>query len=495
MRPVLPAFVIASLAIGLAPPASAQNDSGLSSGSGSGTGTGRSAGVYAPPGTLGPLYGPGRGAPLQELPGDAARRAAAGVPLGPGVNVQFPDDPSLAPFLSLEGREAPSRTGLKITQEMIDTAKRLPEAGERGRVLLQITRGAVLGNQLTTANTALVEAAAAAAAEERNALIHDQLIISLVTTAGLLSEALLREAKPQGAFAAEDVRNEAIATTKLDPEIAIRLARLEWRRSVHMAAQIKNPTYRSEYLERSVENMANGSATIALEYVKPAVEAAESSKGQDADKAADPAKKPDDDKTDAYRKQADEILLEAVEAARLIQRPIWKNQALERIAVAAGQSEQYDRATEIADRIENAEARARALVLVAESQARQGQDAAATQSYNLVGQAVARVQQNGLRGVLAGIMIDSLISTGRFEDARASLVLYPSDAERYVAMGAIAESQGVRRMGAEAREWIDRDVPVEYRSTLYRRLSNGMLRAISEDRAREFQGRDFDELR
>jgi len=397
--------------------------------------------------------------------------------------VQFPDDPALAPFLSLEERDTPSRTGLKITQEMIDTAKQLPEAGERGRVLLQITRGAVLGNQLTTANKALVEAAAAAAAEERNELIHDQLIISLVTTAGLLSDALLREAKPQGAFAAEDVRNEAIATTKLDPEAAIRLARLEWRRSVYMAAQIKSPTYRSEYLERAIENMANGSATIALEYVKPAAE------------GDDPAKKSEDEKSAGYRKQADEILLEAVEAARLIQRPIWKNQALERVAVAAGQSDQYDRATEIANGIENAEARARALVLVAESQARQGQNDAATQSYNLVGQAVASIQQQGLRGVLAGIMIDSLISTGRFEDARASLVLYPSDAERYVAMGAIAESQGARRMGAEARAWIDRDVPSPYRSTLYRRLSNGMLRAVSEDRAREFQGRDFDDLR
>jgi hypothetical protein len=38
-------------------------------------------------------------------------------------------------------------------------------------------------------------------------------------------------------------------------------------------------------------------------------------------------------------------------------------------------------------------------------------------------------------------------------------------------------------------------VPAEYRSTLYRRLSNGILRAVSEDRAREFQGRDLDEAR
>ncbi|MDR3622183.1 MAG: hypothetical protein P4L85_22730 [Paludisphaera borealis] len=485
MRPAhlaagFPAFVIASLALGLAPPLAAQNDSGLSSGSGSGTGTGRSAGVFPPPGTRSPLRGPGRGGAVAPFREDSGRRR--GAPYGPGINVQFPDDPILAPFLSLEERDASGRkTAMRITPEMIETAKQMTEAGERGRILLQITRGAILGNQLTTANKAIVEAAAAAD-EERNPLIHDQLIISIVTTAGLLSDALLREAKPQGAFFADDARNEAIASARIAPDVAIRLARLEWRRSIYMAARIKSATYRSEYLERAIENMANGSATIALEYAK-------------LTEGADPAKKQPNEKQDEYKKQADEILLEAVEAAQQIERPIWKNQALERIAVAAGQSDQYDRATEIAAGIENAEARARALVLVAESQARQNQNDAATQSYNLVGQAVSSIQQNGLRGVLTGILIDSLISTGRFEDARASLVLYPSDSERFVAMGAIAESQGVRRMATEARAWIDHDVPAEYRSTLYRRLSNGRLRAISEDRAREFQGRDLDETR
>ena len=77
--------------------------------------------------------------------------------------------------------------------------------------------------------------------------------------------------------------------------------------------------------------------------------------------------------------------------------------------------------------IENAEARAQAYLLVAESQSRQNQDEQATQTYSEVASAVARVQQNGLRGVLTGYLVDSLISTGRFEDARASLVLYPTE--------------------------------------------------------------------
>ena len=60
---------------------------------------------------------------------------------------------------------------------------------------------------------------------------------------------------------------------------------------------------------------------------------------------------------------------------------------------------------------------------------------------------------------ITGYLVDSLISTGRFEDARACLVLYPTEAERFVALGAIAESQGRRGSADAARDWIARDVP------------------------------------
>ncbi len=44
---------------------------------------------------------------------------------------------------------------------------------------------------------------------------------------------------------------------------------------------------------------------------------------------------------------------------------------------------------------------------------------------------MARVEQDGLRGVLTGYLVDSLISTGRFEDARACLVIYPTASESW----------------------------------------------------------------
>lgn len=470
------ALLLASTAIGAIPPARGQDNAGLSSGSGAGTGTGRSSVPdYRPEPSQPPVGGalPGsQPAASPDVPVDV------GVPLGPGVNVHFPDDPSIAPFLMMEhtGRSSTGEIGgLRITPEMIETAKLISEPGERGRILLQIARGAILNNQLRLAHRA-IEDAATAAGDERNDLIHDQLVISIVTTAGLLSDGLLRESKPQIRLFPDEAADEK-APTRMTGDLAIRVARLEWRRAAHMAAQIRNPTYRSEYIARAVENMAVGSAVVALEYAVPPSER---------------GPKVSDEQRTAYADQADDILEEGAEIAQRIERPIWKNRAMERLAASAGESGQYARATDLADRIRNAEARARALVLVAEFQARKGRNDNATRSYNLAAEAVASVQQRGLRGVLAGILVDSLISSGRFEDARASLVLYPSDAERFVAMGALAESLGLRRMADDARAWIDRDVPVQYRSTLYRRLNNGLLRSITEARVREFQGQGRD---
>ena len=132
----------------------------------------------------------------------------------------------------------------------------------------------------------------------------------------------------------------------------------------------------------------------------------------------------------------------------------------------------------------------RRFILVAESQCRHSQAEQATKTYAEVAEAVARVEQDGLRGVLTGYLVDSLISTGRFEDARACLVLYPTESERFVAMGAIAESEGRRGSAERAREWIARDAPPAYRPALYRRVNSGVLAAIGNSRQSLFSGRD-----
>ncbi len=125
------------------------------------------------------------------------------------------------------------------------------------------------------------------------------------------------------------------------------------------------------------------------------------------------------------------------------------------------------------------------MLLLAEAECRHKQNDAATVTYDLAAQAVACVSQEGLRGVLAGFLIDSLIATGRFTDARACIGLYPETSQRLVALGAVAESQGRRGMSAVARKWIGEEVPEEFRPTLYRRVTSGALTAIEQNRGRD----------
>ena len=123
----------------------------------------------------------------------------------------------------------------------------------------------------------------------------------------------------------------------------------------------------------------------------------------------------------------------------------------------AADSRQFARGIELARGIENGESRAEAMLILAEAQCRPGidQHASATVAYQAAAEAVATIHQDGLRGVLTGFLVDSLISTGRFDDARACVVIYPLLSEKLVALGAIAEQQG-RRGSAEAGAAMDR---------------------------------------
>ena len=367
------------------------------------------------------------------------------------------------------------------------TRSLVTENYDRSRAMEEVAREAILSNQLLLAHH-ILEQAATAALKEENSLRHDQLIIEAITTTALLTETLIREGKAQPVLLeADDTRPEPIPR-KLDPKLAIRLARLEWQRAAFLARQIDNPTYRSEYLERVVEGMGKDSTRIVIEYVKTTDRTSDEAVRKDSQQATEAARK--NAAATEFAKSADDLLVEATQFATEIERPIWRNQALERTAISAGESQQFARAMKIASNIENAEARAQAYLLVAESQCHQNQDEQATQTYSEVVNAVARVQQNGLRGVLTGYLVDSLISTGRFEDARASLVLYPTESERFVALEAIAESQGRRGAAASAREWIAREARPEYRSALYRRVNSGVLAAIETERSSLYLGKD-----
>src|SRR5207302_5087672 len=111
----------------------------------------------------------------------------------------------------------------------------------------------------------------------------------------------------------------------------------------------------------------------------------------------------------------------------------------------------------IARSIPQPEVRTDALVRLAFAQARRGDPQGATLTYREAAQAVASIPLDDPRAVLAGVLIDNLISVGRFEDARSTIVLYPDNDRRLIALGAVAESQGFRGASDTAVDWIRRE--------------------------------------
>src|SRR5271157_2377291 len=199
--PRFPAVLVASLAFCLPSMLVAQEPPGLSSGSGQGTGTGRSSGVQRNPSGSVSGVGPQRIGPGGGFEGEVTPRQIPGgrsIPLGPGVNVRFPDDPALGPLLSGEDRLGPvsSNVAAQVGRELIDNVRMITDTYDRSRALQELAREAILSNQLLLAHRTLEEASMATLSEQ-NSLRHDQLIIEIITTTGLLSETLIREGKTQ----------------------------------------------------------------------------------------------------------------------------------------------------------------------------------------------------------------------------------------------------------------------------------------------------------
>jgi hypothetical protein len=510
-----PAFLASCLALGLASTASAQMTSGagLSSGSGAGTGSGFSTGVQRNrSGSLSGV-GPGsnddglRGPPIQAPAG--GRRRPPITSFGPGVDVSFPNDPYLLPFIQLEqgGAAFDKKIPTHITNELLKNARMIVTPEERSLALQRLASGAIASRQLFLAHQ-LLEEAITATSEVTIPLVRDQRLMKIVETMTLLTDATLlqgRQILNESPTLEADSKLDPLPKGANDPVVLIRTARLEWKRALYLSQIIGNPTYRNEMMYKVAENMASGSASIANEFIKPAPTTSPSQNPPPPAPPAPPAPKPGEARplagetprrgataatkaadNENYRQTADAILIESFDVAKKIDRLIWKYRAMARIALLAADSQQYSRGFELAKGIANGESRAEAMLLLAEAQARDDQNDGATAAYEEAAKAVATVQQDGLRGVLAGFVVDSLIASGRFQDARKCIVLYPDPAERLVALGAIAHSQGKRGSADAARKWIAAEVSEEYRPILYRHVTTGVLTAIEQNRSKEF---------
>ena len=179
---------------------------GLSSGSGAGTGTGTSSGIQRNP--SGSLSGSGPGPASGERTGGSDARGGdqlapdraprrpgdPSVPLGPGANTRFPDDPSLVPFNTTPGEEGGDIGGSTIPPELIAAARSITNPAERSLSLQRIGATAILGDRIDLARETLTDAGKASL-EVPVPLVRDQRLMGTITMMINLTEALMRQGK------------------------------------------------------------------------------------------------------------------------------------------------------------------------------------------------------------------------------------------------------------------------------------------------------------
>jgi hypothetical protein len=489
-----------SLGLALAIPAgvTAQDSrSSLSSGSGAGAGTGTGAGAgtgSAQPGTgsitgpgslrpglgiggvrpsmgpqrgrdTGPIGAPGAGGVTgnqTNVPGiDAPRLDGAG---GPS---RLPDD-TMAPMEALTGPPtgvAPGQIN-RMDSELLPRARAIPDPIERSLALDRVARSKIVGHEYAQAHTALEEASEAALATDPG-LVRDLRLMAIVATMNSLADVEVREM----GIAVDPYVTEAPTTssrTSSEKQRWLDSAMYQWRRSAEVAAAISNRNYRSDTLYQVVDSQAKGSRDIANAGLQL--------NGPSADRTG-----PGQPLLDL----ADRALVWAQEHAQWIERPVWRDQALVTIVAEAAASDQFARGLEIARAIPQPSFRTDGMLRIAEAQSRRGRQGDASSSYAEAARAVASIPLEDPRGVLAAVLVDSLLSTGRFEDARRCIGFFPAPEQRVFALGAIAQAQGERGLANEANDWIDREAPADLRSQLHRRVIDGLRITIDKARTTE----------
>ena len=468
----LPAALALGLALGL-PSATFAQSPGVSSGSGAGTGTGSSAGSGFNSTGTGNSAGSGIGST-----GTGSESAS-----GTGRNTlpSFGGDGRMrgadVPLSAMPGATNRPLRGLEVGQEQIsvidskllDTARSVADPADRALVLQRIADTKItFGQRLSDAHTALVEAAQAAALLPPSTL-KDRRLMSIVETLLKLADSQVRaglqpdagDVDPAESGVAPPREQDAMGTVWLDR------AGAEWERADRVATTIGNPNFRGQMLSRVAEARSVGASQLAGEAGAVAESAAPSERTR---------------REDPLITRADGVLAAAIADANRIDRPVWHDNALQSVATKASNAGRFARALDAARAVGRPEIRVDAFVRVAEQQVRRDLQKDATATYSEAARAVASIPSDDPRMILAGILIDSLISSGRFDDARASVNFIAKPNRRLDALGAVAESQGRRGLSDAALAWIDRDAPADIRPMLRRRVTDGMLATVEQYR-------------
>jgi hypothetical protein len=474
------------------------------SGSGAGTGTGMSSGFPGSTGTgresssgLG-TTGTGReGMLTSPLPGAF-----------PAAGLTRPVDRS-----GLGSRGVPGGNGMStVTPDLFLDARSVIDPGERALALVRIAQTAIFSRQFDEAHTALFEAGPAALAE-RNPLIREQRITAIIASLLNLAEERMSDnsdvdlggpiddptapkppvtpstpavpappppitpspsTPPPPPAAEAPTPPQAPALPTVSRITKLRAALPEWTRAVELAMKLDKVTARTESLFKIVESEAYSSQRLVTDPLRS---------------IGGLSGRPDPSILDReVRTFTDNLLASAARHASMIERPIWRDYASFSIISNAATSSQFTRGFQIARAIQQPEARTNALIRLAEGQALNARPNEATAAYEEAARAVALIPQEDPRETLVGVLIDSLISFGRFDDARACVPLYSFPSRQLTALEAVAESQGRRNLAESARQWIAKENPA-FQPLLYRKVNDGILAAIEQNRSKDLSDR------
>ncbi len=469
----------------------------ISTGSGAGTSPGVSPGS-SPSGTQtgnSDLRNPSPGSGSQGTQGSRAPGMGLGGASRPAGGIPAAlDNPQQPAFTQAEIRAIDAR----ILQDMRSVTDPADRALGMDQVAMAKISSHVPGDERLKEAHEAIAYGAAAALRVQDRVTRDLRMLMLVKTALVL---------------ADEQSHEAITDIRVyDPNYWTPRRRLDWlqqaeterRNAGDLASKVTNPSLRSELLFRVVEGTAKGSDRVAQqaplagtmqeallfdsrrllmpkEWVALTLRLADRGFGYavmtEVDRGVAKRKLYTRTSSDVISRMADRGLVFAAYEAQRIEMPIWRDRAMVSIATFSASSGQFERGVAICRTIPQPEYRADALIQLAETQARRELNSDATATYRDAASAVASIPVGDPRSTLANVLIDSLISVGRFDDARASVTLYPDEYRRVMALGKIAGNQGERSLADSALVWIDRDAPPELRDTLKLRVYQGVLRS------------------
>ena len=435
-----------------------------SSGSGAGTGTGESAGRLGSTGT-GTSSTTGLGTTGTGNEAGATRGMQNPRPSGSSTLPDPLNRPPANPGQVPASRLGEPQTGLATVEpQLFEDARAVSDPGERALALARIARASIFSGQLDMAHTAVFEGGQAAKLEQ-SPMIRDQRINSLITSALNLAEERMREPIPlPDAPEVAEAPNQGLTPARRDQ---LRLAADEWRFAAELARSMGSTVTRTEASNRVVDGASYAMQTLRGEPIRL--------NGVTARAPAVPAE---------IRTYIASLLERAADEASRIERPVWRDRALVSVAQNAASSDQFELAIRVARMIPQPEIRTDALLRIAENEALTNHPKEATEAYAETARTIAMIPVDDPREVLAGVLIDSLISLGRFDDARASVVLYSNPERQGIALAAVAESQGRRGLAKSARIWIAQADPA-IRPLLYRKLNDGLLNGVELNRGKE----------